>query len=87
MDNISDLLKERELALSEASQTVTNVEEEEDLKTPSQRSAIVLSNEEVLDIIRPEKNLDEWQAFIFPPKQADNLYEDRTNSFPVKLPD
>jgi hypothetical protein len=57
------------------------------VQNPSQVSLLTLSDDEVVEIIRPEANLEKWQAFIFPHPKAQNLTEERVMKYPVELPD
>lgn len=54
---------------------------------PKQLSLIKLSNDELVEIIRPEANLEKWQSFIFPHPKANGLLTERIHSFPITLPD
>lgn len=62
-------------------------EEGEDASKSSQLSFLKLSDEEIVEFIRPEFNLEKWQSFLFPHPKAQGLDEERSISMPITLPD
>ena len=62
-------------------------EDKDEPSNSSQLSLLKLSDDEIVEFIRPEANLEKWQSFIFPHPKAKGLDKERTLEFPISLPD
>lgn len=98
MEGIKEILEQKKVTLernvrgevSLVDQMGTNItapDEQNTLAAPAQVSLIPLSDHEVVEVIRPETNLEKHQSFIFPHPKSKDLDKERTLTFPVTLPD